>query len=73
MKSKIEEAHPYTYVPVFWKMLEHKLNVLQREEGWLAKRQLVMRATMRMIEYYRDPENSEKFVEFKKARNLQTK
>jgi hypothetical protein len=69
MMGMIQSAIPCTYHPVFWKLKEHRLLILQKEKKWLEKRQPTMRATMRMIQFYRAPENAEQFQSFKEAFN----
>ncbi|RYE16437.1 MAG: hypothetical protein EOP45_17505, partial [Sphingobacteriaceae bacterium] len=65
MIEKIKGAPPSTYYPVFWKLVRHNLLVLNREKDWMKKRQPVMRAVMRMIHYYRAPENQDKYTAFR--------
>jgi hypothetical protein len=65
MIQTIQGAPPSSYYPVFWKLVRHNLLILKREKDWMKKRQPVMRAVMRMIHYYRAPENKEKYESFR--------
>ncbi|RYE26193.1 MAG: hypothetical protein EOP45_04120 [Sphingobacteriaceae bacterium] len=57
MKEVMDSKPPRTYYPVFWKLKQYNLLVIPRDPMWLEKRKQVMRAVMRMITYYKAPEN----------------